>query len=71
MDFKEMLKDKHRFNSVFVVINQLSKELIMTPCHKTTTAKDMAHMFITNVYHHKGALETIVLDRGPQFISKF
>ena len=65
MDFKEMPKDKHGFNSVFVVINQLSKELITTLCHKTATAKDMAHMFITNVYYHKGALETIVLDRGP------
>ena len=32
--------------------------------NKTATVKDMAHMFITNVYHHKRALETIVLDRG-------
>ena len=64
MDFKEMLKDKHRFNSVFVVINQLSKELITTLCYKTITTKDMAYMFITNIYYHKGALETIVLDRG-------
>jgi hypothetical protein len=66
-----MPKDKHRFNSVFVVINQLSKELITTLCHKTATAKDMAYMFITNVYYYKGALETIVLDRGLQFILKF
>jgi len=71
MDFKEMPKDKHGFDSVFVVIDRLSKEPITTPCHKTATAEDMARMFITNVYRHKGALETIVLDRGPQFILKF
>ena len=40
-------------------------------CYKTVTTKDIAYMFITNVYYYKGALETIVLDRGPQFISKF
>ena len=71
MDFKEMPKDKHGFDSVFVVIDRLSKEPITTPCHKTATAEDMARMFITNVYRHKGAPETIVSDRGPQFISKF
>ena len=71
MDFKQMTKDKHGFNTVFVVINRLSKQPITTPCHKTVTAEDIARMYITNVYCHKGPPESIVSDRGPQFISKF
>ena len=31
----------------------------------------MAQLFITNVYRTHGSPETIVSDRGPQFISEF
>jgi hypothetical protein len=32
------------------MINQLSKQLIFTPCYKTATAKNIAYMFINQVY---------------------
>lgn len=42
------------------------------PCFKTTTAEDMARLFIANVYRHRGPPSTIVVsDRGTQFISAF
>ena len=59
-----MLKDKYSFNTIFVVVNHLSKQLIITPYYKTITTKDMAYIYIINVYYHKGALELIVLDKG-------
>ena len=31
----------------------------------------MAWLFVEYVYQHWGALTTIILDRGPQFISDF
>jgi hypothetical protein len=31
----------------------------------------MAELFITHVYRHHGVLDSIVSDRGPQFISDF
>jgi hypothetical protein len=46
IDFKSIAVDKYGFDAVFVVINQLSKQSIFTPCHKTATAEDMARMFI-------------------------
>jgi hypothetical protein len=49
----------------------LSKQPLLIPCYKTTNAKDMAELFITYVYHHHRVLDSIVLDRGPQFISDF
>jgi len=31
----------------------------------------MAQLYVTYVYRHRGAPQTIVSDRGPQFISDF
>ena len=71
MDFKSMPKDEKGFDTVFVVIDRLSKQPISTPCFKTTTAEDMARMFIDRVYRYYGPPQTIVSDRGPQFVSRF
>jgi hypothetical protein len=54
-----------------VFIDRLSKEAISIPCTKEATAKDLAEMFYTHVYRHHNVPESIVSDRGPQFISAF
>jgi len=50
MDFKSFPKDKYGYNMAFVVVNQLSKQAISLPYFKTITAKDMARMYINNIY---------------------
>ena len=50
MDFKLFLKDKYGYNMAFMVVNRLSKQAISLPCFKTITAKDMARMYINNIY---------------------
>jgi hypothetical protein len=50
---------------MFVMINRLSKQLISTPYHKTATAKDIARMFIDQVYRYYKPPQTIVSDQGP------
>lgn len=71
MDFNSFPKDKHGFDSVYVVIDRLSKQSISVPCYKTITAEQMAHLYITHVYRYYGPPVSIVSDRGPQFISTF
>ena len=71
MDFRSFPKDKQGYDAAFVVVDRLSKHPISIPCFKTTTAKDMAELFITFIYRHCGAPDTIVSDRGPQFVSDF
>lgn len=71
MDFKSFPKDKHGYDTAYVVIDRLSKQSISIPCYKTTTAKDMAQLYVSYVYRHRGAPQTIVSDRGPQFVSNF
>lgn len=71
MDFRSFPKDKHGYDAVWVVVDRLSKKTVSIPCYKTTTAKDMALMYIIHIYRWKGAPDSIVSDRGPQFISDF
>ena len=71
MDFKSFPKDKHGYDTAYVVIDRLNKQNISIPCYKTTTAKDMAQLYVSYVYRHRRAPQTIVSDRGPQFISDF
>jgi hypothetical protein len=71
MDFKSFPKDKLGYDSIFVIIDRLSKKPISIPCYKTCTAKDLAQIFIEHVFRHQGIPTSIVSDRGPQFISDF
>jgi transposase InsO family protein len=71
MDFRSFPKDKDGYDAAFVIVDRLSKKPLSLPCHKTTTAEDMARMYIETIYRWKGPPDTIVSDRGGQFISKF
>jgi RNase H-like domain found in reverse transcriptase/Reverse transcriptase (RNA-dependent DNA polymerase)/Integrase zinc binding domain/Integrase core domain/Chromo (CHRromatin Organisation MOdifier) domain len=71
VDFQELPKDKHGYNAVLVFVDRLSKRPISIPCKKETDARATARLFLTHIYCVHGAPDTIVSDRGPQFISDF
>lgn len=71
MDFISLPKDKHNFDSALVVVDRFSKCPISIPCHKTDGAPELAHMFLTHVYRHHGVPDSIVSDRGGQFVAEF
>jgi hypothetical protein len=71
MDYKSFPKDKHGYDTLWVVVDRLSKQAVSIPCFKTVTARDMAEMYIQHIYRHCGASQTIVSDCGPQFILQF
>jgi len=65
MDFKLFLKNKHSYNMAFIVVNRLSKQAISLPCFKTTTIKDMAYIYIDNIYWIYSAPKLIVSNHRP------
>ena len=65
MDFKLFLKDKYSYNMAFIVVNRLSKQAISLPYFKTITAKDMAHMYINNIYRIYSAPKLIISNYRP------
>src|SRR6266536_2335081 len=71
MDFKSMPKDKVGYDTVFVVIDCLSKQAVSIPYHKTITAKEMTWLYIVFIYRYFGLLVSIISDHRPQFVSKF
>jgi hypothetical protein len=64
IDFKSFPYNKNGYNAILVVVDRLSKQAFSLPCFKTTTAKDMAELYIQYIYYIKGVLDTIILNYG-------
>lgn len=63
--------DRHGYDHILVFVDRFSKQPVSIPCHNTIDAKETARLFLAHVYRHKGAPETVVSDRGPQFVSEY
>jgi hypothetical protein len=70
MDFITDLPTSKGYNSLFVVMDRLSKAVIVTPCNKTITAEGTAQLYLDNVWRRTGLPQQVISDRGPQFTSK-
>jgi hypothetical protein len=71
MDYKSFPAAKDGLDNLFVVVDRFCKQAVSIPCSKSANARDMARMYIERIYCRYGAPQTIVSDRGPQFISSF
>ena len=76
VDFVGPLPTSDEFKTIMVVVDRLTKMRHYIPCTATevdsgTSAPAMARLFLDHIFRLHGLLETIVLDRGPQFISAF
>jgi transposase InsO family protein len=71
VDYCSFPKDKAGYDNILVVVDRFGKRAISIPCYKTTTAREMAQLFLIHVYRHQGPPDSIVSDRGPQFVSEF
>lgn len=71
MDFTEAPTTKSGYDMIFVIVDRLGKRAISIPCHKNITAREAARLFIQWPYRIYGPPDSIVSDRGPQFISEF
>jgi hypothetical protein len=70
-DFRSFPRDRAGFDAALVFVDRLSKKAVSIPCHKEVTARELADLFTQHIYRHYGAPESIVSDRGPQFVSEF
>ena len=58
------------YNSMFVVVDRMSKQVHITPCNGLTT-RNTAYMFYRDCFRPHGLLDSIVSDRGSQFTAEF
>ena len=56
---------------VVIFVDRLSKCPITIPVRDTITTKELVPLFLEHVIQHVEVPETIVSDRGPQFVLDF
>jgi transposase InsO family protein len=71
VDFKKCPESKDGHNMVVIFVDRLGKRPISVPVRDTITARGLAPIFLTQVVRHVGIPDSIISDRGPQFISDF
>eukprot|EP00253_Pinus_taeda_P020306 PITA_20306 len=72
MDFITGLpKTKRNNDSIFVVVDKLSKAAHFIPVQSTYRAAQIAHIFMQNVFKLHGLPKTIISDRDVKFTSAF
>jgi len=57
------------YGSILVVVDQLTKMVHFIPTTEKTLAEGLARLFRDNVWKLHGLPESIILDRGPQFMA--
>jgi len=57
------------YDSILVVVDWFTKMVHFMPTTEKTTAEGLARLFRDNVWRLHGLPESIILDRGPQFVA--
>ena len=71
MDFIVGLPPVRGHDSIYVVVDRLSKYAHFIPCSSTVTAEGVAQLFINHVWKLHGLPKSIITDRDPKFVSAF
>jgi hypothetical protein len=62
MDFITGLPNSNGFNSIWVVVDHLTKLQHLAPCSTTIGAEGLAELFLSNIFRLHGLPDTIVSD---------
>jgi len=68
-DFITKLPLVQGYDSILVVVDRLTKMVHFIPTTEKTSAEGLARLFRDNVWKLHGLLESIISDRGPQFVA--
>ena len=68
-DFITKLPLVQGYNSILVVVDRLMKMVYLISTIEKTLVEGLARLFRNNVWKLHGLLESIILDRGPQFMA--
>ncbi len=71
IDFVTGLPWSDGYNAILVVTCRLTKMHHLIHCRDTTTAEQLAELFLEHVFRLQGLPRSIVSDRGTKFVAKF
>ena len=71
MDFIDKLLSSSGFDTILVIVDQLTKQTIFIPAHDTITSVDLAHLFVLHVFSKHSVPSHVTSNRGSEFVSNF
>ena len=71
MDFIEKLPSSSGFDTILVIVDQLTKQAIFIPAYDTITSADSACLFVLHVFSKHSIPSHVTSDRGLEFVSNF
>jgi IS30 family transposase len=71
MDFIKKLPSSAGFDSILVIVDQLSKQAIFIPMHDTITSAELARLFVIHVFSKHRVPSHVTSDWGLEFILHF
>ena len=71
MDLHYMPKDQQGYDCVLVVVDRFTKRSFTLPCKRSIDAPGIAELYYTNIWRIYGVPESVLTDRGSQFVSAF
>jgi hypothetical protein len=72
LDFiTDLPKSANANDCILVLVDKLTKYVHLVPCRKTSTAEDVARLFLSHVYQYHGFPKVLISDRDTRFTSDF
>jgi len=71
MDFIKKLLSSSGLDTILVIVDQLTKQVIFIPAHDTITSADLAYLFVLHVFSKHGVSSHVMSDRDSEFVSNF
>ncbi|KAG0161705.1 hypothetical protein PDIDSM_4973 [Penicillium digitatum] len=71
MDFITHLPLSYGYDAILVVVDRLTKMKHFIHCKGTCKAEEVARLYTRHVWKLHGLPNTVVSDRGPQFVAQF
>nr|GEZ57840.1 hypothetical protein [Tanacetum cinerariifolium] len=72
MDFVIKLpKSSQGYDTIWVIVNRLTKSAIFTPIRKTDPMDKLVRIYLKEVFMRHGIPVSIISDHNPRFASKF
>jgi len=71
MDFIKQLPPSDGFTEILVIIDQLTKQAVFIPAHRSIDTPGLAYLFIQHIFSKHGVPPHITLDKRLEFVSRF
>ena len=71
MDFIKKLLSLSKFDTILVIVDWLTKQVIFIPAYNTITSTDLVYLFVLHVFSKHSVPFHVISNRGSEFVLNF